>query len=99
MGLFDAIRERFDGRGSSAGDDGGGRPADERAPDERDSSDVLVAHADRWEEAERGMGNYVVYPPPDGPSSVRRCHTLSEVRRRLDQWYGEDALDGDERTG
>lgn len=92
MGLLDALRERLRGGESSGEGAESGRPAGERAA-RREASDVLVAYADRWEEVEGGMGSYVVYPPPDGPSSIRRCHTRSELRRRLEQWYG-DAADG-----
>lgn len=91
MGLLDAVRERLS-RGSGDENDptGSGESSGTRTP-RREAPDVLVAYADRWEAVEGGMGSYVVYPPPDGPSSVRRCHTRSELRRRVEQWYGDES--------
>lgn len=96
MKLLDAVRERLGRRANSDGVDPDRREGstESSADPGRGPSDALVAYADRWEESDRGMGKYVVYPPADGPTSIRRCHSLAEVRRRLDQWYGDDALDG-----
>lgn len=56
--------------------------------------DPLHDYADRWERTERGVDNYVVRPPEEGPTtSVRRCSTLEETRRRLEFWYGDDSID------
>lgn len=78
MGLLEMLHGLIDGV-----KDGDG----ERRAAGRSTDDPLRRYADQWEEVDRGMGSYVVYPPEDSPSSIRRCETLAEVRQRLEHWY------------
>jgi hypothetical protein len=92
MGLLDSVRTLL---GGSSAD--GGRQVDDPdvppdpSPTDFPAGDPLREFGDRWKPVERGMDDFVVFPPNDSPTgSIRRCSTLDETRGRLEFWYVDD---------
>lgn len=96
MSLLDRLRSLLgsapaDGRQRRVGQDGSQREGTLPSPADFPPEDPLRRFGDRWEPVTAGMDKFVVYPPPEGPTtSIRRCSTLDETRRRLEFWYGDD---------